>query len=223
MSQWIRFRFEQGETMLFSADQVHVVFKPDDLRIEVHGPVASPQKREGLSQPICVFACETPDQVSAAEELIFDTLADGESVTVSLDVLDDHAEYLNHVHGIRTILQLLHEGRIRIPVDEDFNERELFDPDKPRQESEIGQFEEMLNTYLDVPGDTLRRAFAKEGSDLPFELLRDHEECADHGFHEYWVVATRPDRHYAFRHDYESLVKAVVEKEGLDLQKGPPA
>ncbi|MBI4082176.1 MAG: hypothetical protein HY423_06145 [Candidatus Lambdaproteobacteria bacterium] len=223
MSQWIRFRFEQGETMLFSADQVHVVFKPDDLRIEVYPPVAPAQKREGLAQPICVFACETPDQVSAAEELIFDTLADGQSVTVSLDVLDDHAEYLNHVNGIRTILQLLHEGRIRIPVDEDFNERELFDPDKPKHESEIGQFEEMLNTYLDVPGDTLRRAFANEGGDSPFQLLRDHEECADHGFHEYWVVATRPDRHYAFRHDYESLVKAVVEKEGLDLQKGPPA
>jgi hypothetical protein len=219
MPAWIRFQFEGGESTLINADQAYFQFKPEENRIEVYS-IHLPPGPENQSRPLCIYACETPEQVSAAEELVLDHVGKGQSLTVNLDVLDEHAEYLNNVHGLRMVLQLLHFGRIRIPMENEFDEQDLFDTDNQAERSEIGQFEDMLATYLDVPGDSLRRAYRKDKGDLPFELATDHEECADHGFHEYWVVKTRPDRHYQFRDRYDDLVKSIVEKEGYDLGAG---
>ncbi|HEX7927605.1 MAG TPA: hypothetical protein VF678_08440, partial [bacterium] len=108
MPTWIRFRFDNGDTTLVNADETHILFKAEDQKIEVYPAVANAGKDP--AQPICVFTCEYPEQVTAGEELIFDALSRGQSVTLSLDSLDEHAEYLNHVHGIRMVLQLLHQG-----------------------------------------------------------------------------------------------------------------
>jgi hypothetical protein len=216
MPAWIRFQFEAGETTLINADQVYFVFKPEEHRIEVFPMTAAPGA-DNPSKPLCLYVCESPEQVTAAEELILEHAGKGQSLTINLDSLDEHAEYLNNVHGLRMVLQLLHFGRIRIPMENEFDEQDLFDTDNGQQRSEIGQFEDMLSTYLDVPNDSLRRAYRHEKGDLPFEIATDHEECVDHGFHEYWVVKTRPDRHYEFRDRYSDLVKSIVEKEGFDM------
>jgi hypothetical protein len=218
MPTWIRFRFDSGDTTLVNADETHILFKAEEQRIEVY-PATSGIGKEA-PQTVCVYTCEYPEQVTAAEELIFDALSRGQSVTLSLDALDEHAEYLNHVHGIRMVLQLLHQGTLRIPVEDGYTDEELFDNDNEEngQASEISQFENMLHTYLDVPQDTLRRAIKKEPADCPFNIVRDHEECEDHGFHEYWVVSTRPDCSYAFRDKFNDLAKTLIEKEGLGWQ-----
>lgn len=216
MPAWIRFQFEAGETSLINAEQSYIVFKPDEQRIEVYATGAQSQA-ENSAPPICLYLCETANQVSAAEELIFDQLAKSQSITINLDVLDDYDVYLHNVHGLRMVLQLIHHGRIRIPMENDFDEQDLFDLDNDEKRSEIGQFEETLHNFLEVPDDALRKAFRKDGGDLPFELATDHEECVDHGFHEYWVVKTRPDRHYSFRDGYSELVRVVAEKEGYEM------
>jgi hypothetical protein len=216
MPTWIRFRFDNGDTTLVNADETHILFKAEDQKIEVYPAVAGTGKDP--TQPVCVFTCEYPEQVTAAEELIFDALSKGQSATLSLDLLDEHAEYLNHVHGIRMVLQLLHQGSMRIPVEDGYTDEELFDTEEAEQASEISQFENMLHTYLDVPKDTLRRAIKKEPADCPFNIVRDHEECEDHGFHEYWVVSTRADCSYAFRDKFNDLAKNLIEKEGLGWQ-----
>ena len=216
MPAWIRFQFEAGETTLVNGEQAYFVFKPEEHRIEVF-PMAVASGADNASKPVCLYVCESPQQVAAAEELILEHAGKSQSLTINLDVLDEHAEYLNNVHGLRMVLQLLHFGHIRIPMENEFDEQDLFDTDNGQQRSEIGQFEDMLSTYLDVPDDSLRRAYRQEKGDLPFELATDHEECVDHGFHEYWVVKTRPDRHYEFRDRYSDLVKTIVEKEGFDL------
>jgi hypothetical protein len=218
MPTWIRFRFDNGDATLVNAEQAHLLFKAEENRIEVHSTASAPG-RESLGAPICVFACEYPEQVTAAEELIFDALSRAQSVTVSLDLLDEHAEYLNHVQGIRMVLQLLHQGSIRIPLEDGYTDQELFEPgDDTTQASEISQFENMLHTYLDVPKDTLQRVILKQPGDCPFNIERDHEECEDHGFHEYWVVKTRADCNYPFRDTYLDLAKSLIEKEGLSFQ-----
>lgn len=216
MPSWIRFQFEAGETCLISADQAYFVFKPEEQRIEVYS-VSVPSGAESSVKPLCLYLCETADQVTAAEEMILEAVTKAQPLTINLDTLDEYAEYLNNVHGLRMVLQLLHFGHIRIPMENDFNEEDLFDLEEEKQRSEIGQFEDMLNTYLDVPADSLRRAFREEKGDLPFTLGTDHEECVDHGFHEYWVVKTLPDRHYNFRDRYDDLVRSIVEKEGYSL------
>jgi hypothetical protein len=214
MSTWIRFRYDNGDAALVNAEETHVFFKADDSRIEVL-PLAPQPVEGGQAVPLVVYQCEYPDQVTAAEELIFDALSRGESVTISLDVLEEHAEYLNNVQGIRMILSLIHQGSIRIPKNEELPDKgELFEQEEEGNPSEISRFESMLHTYLDVPDDTLRRAFANGGLDSPFELKKDHEECPDHGFHEYWIVETRPDRNYIFRDSYQELVKSLQENEG---------
>ena len=218
MPAWIRFQFEAGETSLINAEQAYFAFKPDEQRIEVYTLDAVPGDED--TKPICHYLCETSAQVSAAEELIFDSLSKSQPVTINLDVLDDYSDYLNNVHGLRMVLQLLHHGRIRIPMESEFDEQDLFDLDNPDKRSEIGQFEDILYSYLEVPDDSLRRAYKKGKGDLPFELATDHEECEDHGFHEYWVVKTRPDRHYAFRDGYKELVHSIAEKEGFQMETG---
>ncbi|MEE8395769.1 MAG: hypothetical protein V3S29_06910 [bacterium] len=218
MTSWIRFRFENGDTTMVNAEEAHFVFRVEDRQIEVHA-MAATLEREGVGRPICVFPCEYSDQVAAAEELIFDAVSKGESITVNLDVLEEHAEFLNHVTGVRMVLQLLHQGNIRIPLEEGLTDGEMFDLDDTQQRSEISQFEEMLNTYLEVPDDSLRRALDNGGMDAPFELSKDHEECEDHGYHQYWIVATRPDRNYTFRKKFDDLVKSLIEKEGLTWQE----
>jgi hypothetical protein len=113
------------------------------------------------------------------------------------------------------ILSLIHQGSIRIPKNEELEDQpELFDQEEEGNPSEISRFESMLHTYLDVPPDTLRRAFANGGQDSPFGLKKDHEECEEHGFHEYWIVETRPDRNYTFRESYTELVSSLQENEG---------
>ena len=216
MPSWIRFQFEAGETSLINADQAYFVFKPDEQRIEVYS-MDTRQEVDNDARPICLYLCETAAQVSAAEEMIFDSLGKTQPLTINLDILDDYAEYLNNVHGVRMVLQLLHYGRIRIPMENEFDEQDLFDLDTVENRSEISQFEDMLHNYLEVSDDILRRAYRKETGDLPFELAMDHEECVDHGFHEYWVVKTRPDRHYAFRDGFKDLVRSVAEKEGYQM------
>lgn len=214
MATWIRFHFDNGDTTLIHAEDTHIVFKTEEQRIEVF-PTHPRLVKDESSPPIAVFACEYPEQVTAAEELIFDALSRSQSITISNDVLDEHAEYLNHVQGIRMVLQLLHEGSIRIPMEDGMAEEELEEADEDQQASEISQFENMLHTYLEVPRDTLRRAAKTGTGDSPFMLDRDHEECEDHGFHEYWVVKTRPDCNYEFRDKYNDLAKSLIEKEGL--------
>ena len=216
MPSWIRFQFEAGETCLINADQAYFVFKPEEQRIEVFS-LSVPNGAESSVKPLCLYLCETTDQVTAAEEMILEAVTKAQPLTINLDALDEYAEYLNNVHGLRMVLQLIHFGRIRIPMENEFNEEDLFDLEEDQQRSEIGQFEDMLNTYLDVPADSLRRAFREEKGDLPFTLGTDHEECVDHGFHEYWVVKTLPDRHYNFRDRYDDLVRSIVEKEGYSL------
>ena len=216
MPSWIRFQFEAGETCLINADQAYFVFKPEEQRIEVFS-LSVPNGAESSVKPLCLYLCETSDQVTAAEEMILEAVTKAQPLTINLDALDEYAEYLNNVHGLRMVLQLIHFGRIRIPMENEFNEEDLFDLEEDQQRSEIGQFEDMLNTYLDVPADSLRRAFREEKGDLPFTLGTDHEECVDHGFHEYWVVKTLPDRHYNFRDRYDDLVRSIVEKEGYSL------
>jgi hypothetical protein len=214
MATWIRFRYDNGDSALVNAEETHLFFKSDDSRIEVL-PLIPPQGEQGQAVPLLVYQCEYPDQVSAAEELVFDALSRGESVTLSLDILEEHAEYLNNVQGIRMILSLVHQGSIRIPKNEELPDKdELLEQDEETNPSEISRFESMLHTYLDVPEDSLRRAFANGNADAPFELKKDHEECPDHGFHEYWIVETRPDRNYVFRDRYNDLVKSLQENEG---------
>ena len=214
MATWIRFRYDNGDAALVNAEETHIFFKSDDSRIEVV-PLAPMLSDQGTVSPVLVYQCEYPDQVTAAEELIFDALSRGESVSISLDGLEDHAEYLSNVQGIRMILSLIHQGSIRIPKNEELEDQgELFEQDEEANPSEISRFESMLHTYLDVPEDTLRRAFSNGGLDSPFGLKKDHEECPDHGFHEYWIVETRPDRNYAFRDRYDELVKSLQEHEG---------
>ena len=52
------------------------------------------------------------------------------------------------------------------------------------------------------------------GKDAPFSLRKDHVECLDHGFHEYWIVETLPDRNYLFREDFSDLAKTLLESDG---------
>lgn len=215
MPTWIRFRYENGDTALVNAEETHMFFKAEDSRIELYA-AQGVQRGEGLGSPVCVYQCEYPEQVAAAEELIFEAVAEQRAVTITLDVLDEHAEYLNHVHGIRMILSLLHQGSIRIPKNEELpDNRELFEQEEEGNPSEISRFEAMLHTYLDVPADTLRRAYRGQDNDAPFGLDKDHEECEEHGFHEHWVVEIRPDRQYPFRERYQDLAKTIVEKEGM--------
>ncbi len=221
MTTWIRFRYDNGDTALVNAEETHLFFKADDARIEVL-PLQPEQTDQGLLTPLAVYQCEYPDQVAAAEELIFDALSRGKSVTISLDGLEEHAEYLSNVQGIRMILSLLHQGSLRIPKNEELeDEGELYPQEDEPQPSEISRFESLLHTYLDVPADTLRRAFANGDKDAPFGLWKDHEECPDHGFHEYWIVETRPDRNYQFRDRYDELVRTVQETEGYLLREAP--
>ena len=214
MATWIRFRYDNGDAALVNAEQTHIFFKSDESRIDVVSLSATDDEGTTVS-PLIVFQCEYADQVSAAEELIFDALSRGDSVTVSLDVLDEHSEHLNNVQGIRMILSLIHQGSIRIPKNEELEDHgELFDQAEEGEPSEISRFESVLHTYLDVPQDTLRRAFQNGSEDSPFDLKKDHEECPDHGFHEYWIVETRPDRNYAFRDRFSELVQSLQEHEG---------
>lgn len=220
MQCWIRFRFENGDTTLVNAEGSYFFFKSEAKQIEVYSTRIAPG-RDTVAAPLFVFNCEYPDQVSAAEELIFEAIGKGETLTLSLDSLDEHAEYLNHVSGLRTVLQLIHQGNIRIPMEEGISESDFFETEDGEPKSEICRFEELLHTYLEVPDDSLRRAFRNEQADAPFQLSKDHEECADHGFHEYWMVATRPDRNYNFRKNFDDLVKSLIEKEGLSWQDNP--
>ena len=218
MPSWIRFRFDNGDSTLINAEEAYFSFKVENHQIEAYS-MAGATERDAIGQPICVFQCEFPDQVAAAEELIFDAVNKSQSITISLDSLDEHAEFLNHISGVRMVLQLLHQGSIRIPLEEGFTDTELFESDDPQTRSEISHFEEMLAIYLDVPEDSLRRALAQQSMDAPFQLSRDHEECDDHGYHQYWIVQTRPDRNYIFRKKFDDLVKTLIEKEGLSWQE----
>lgn len=218
MPTWIRFRYENGDSALVNAEETHMLFKSEDNRIDVL-PTNPERGAESGFKPICVYQCEYPDQVAAAEELIFDALGKGLSLTISLDLLDEHAEYLNHVQGIRMVLSLIHQGSIRIPRNEELQDKsEFFEQDESSNPSEISRFETMLHTYLDVPVDTLRIAYKRNFEDLKedslFGITKDHEECPDHGFHEYWIVKTRPDCQYAFRDLYTELAKNL-ESEGV--------
>lgn len=222
MSTWIRFRFDNGDGALINAEETHIFFKSEDARIELI-QIGSQQGKQGAQTPLLVYQCEYPDQVSAAEELIFDALSKGQPLTITLDLLEDHAEFLNNVQGIRMILSLIHQGSIRIPKDEELPDKgELFEQEEETHPSEISRFESMLHTYLNVPDDTLRRAFSNGAEDSPFGLRKDHEECPDHGFHEYWIVETRPDRNYVFRERFDDLAKSLLEKEGLSWREPHP-
>ena len=221
MATWIRFLHETGDSTLINASQVLLQFQVEQRQVEVYALGAA----EALQHPVCVYACEYPEQVTAAEELIMHALNNDQPVTISLEILDEQAEYLNHVNGMRMVLQLLHLGKVRIPIENELSEDDLFERDPDERQSELSHFEEMLHTYLNVPEDALRRAFRKEGDDVPFELSQDHEECPDHGFHEYWVVSARPDRNYKIRDSYDELAKSLIEKEGYAMtpERGPHA
>ena len=217
MASWIRFRFENGDSTMINGDDAYFVFKSEERRIEVYvtRPTAG---QDSMVLPVCIYPCEYVDQVAAAEELIFDAVNKGQPLTLSLDFLDEQAEDFNNINGVRMVLQLLHQGSLRIPMEDGLTDNEMFDRDIPQQRSEISQFDEMLHTYLDVPDDTLRRAVLEKSKDAPFGLSRDHDECPDHGYHQYWIVETRPDRSYNFRKKYDDLVKTLMEREGFSWQ-----
>lgn len=217
MPAWIRFRFENGDSTLINGEDVYFVFKAEDRQIEVY-PIASAQGNDTPGTPVCVYPCEFPDQVGAAEDLIFEAVTKEQPLTLTLDYLDEQADYLNHVTGLRMVLQLLHQGSLRIPMEDGLTDSEMFDQDETAQKSEISQFEEMLHTYLEVPGDSLRRVIWEKTQDAPFQLSRDHDECPDHGYHLYWIVETRPDRHYSVRKKYDDLAKSLMDREGLTWQ-----
>lgn len=214
MGTWIRLLYENGDSTLFQSERVMLQFKVEQKQIEVHS--LTPAQDSGQSL-LSAYQCEYPEQVTAAEDLVMNAASSDQPVTISLELLDEHAEYLNHVNGLRMVLQLLHQGTIRIPIENDLSENDLFDQDPDKRPSELSQFEEMLYTYLDVPDDSLRRAIKNSEGDAPFELNEDHEECPEHGFHEYWVVAARPDRHYMIRERYDELAKTLIEKEGYAM------
>ncbi|MDH4247577.1 MAG: hypothetical protein OEW39_07155 [Deltaproteobacteria bacterium] len=225
MPTWIRFRYDTGDTTLVNAEETHILFKMDDSRIEIL-PVRPEMGSSGTPTPICVYPCEYPEQVSAAEDLIFEALSKQQSLTISLDLLEEHAEHLNNIQGIRMVLTLIHQGSIRIPRNEEVPDTgELFEQEEESQQSEISRFESMLHTYLDVPSDTLRRAyrhnFQDKKEDSPFGIKMDHEECPDHGFHEYWIVETLPDCSYAFRDRFTDLAH-TLESEGYTWSDGHP-
>ncbi len=219
MPTWIRFRFDNGDTAMVNAEETHLLFKSEEHQIQVF-PMPAQSKVASRETPIVQFDCEYPEQVSAAEELIFDALSTRQPVTISLDLLDEHAEYLNNVHGIRMILTLLHQGSIRIPHEDGLSDQEVFDNDPSQPPTEISQFENMLHTYLDVPEDALQRALRNGHTESPFTMEKDHEECPDHGFHEYWIVNARTDSNYQFRHDYKELARSLTEKEGYGFGTG---
>ncbi len=219
MSIWIRFRCENGDCFLANAEQTHLFFKTDPAEISIL-PAGQTDAFGQKIQPLYVFNCENSEQVHAAEDLIFEALCHQKSVTISLEVLDEHAEYLSHVHGIRMVLELIHQGSIRIPVNVDIpQEKELFMPEDDHEESEIKQFERILSTYLHVPSDVLREAWKlkaqiNKDSNIHFTIQWDLEDCSEHGAHEYWKVCTLPDRSYRFREDYNQLATDLVRKEG---------
>ncbi|MDH4224692.1 MAG: hypothetical protein OEW12_03495 [Deltaproteobacteria bacterium] len=219
MATWIKFQFEGGDSILLNAEDVYFSFKPSENSVIAYPTGAVPQGE--TPTPLMVYPCESPEQVTAAEELVFDALEKDQSLAVTLDSLEDYSIYMNHINGLRMVLQLIHNGSIRIPMEGDFPAQELINPDPDSPATELGQFEDMLATYLDVPKDSLRRAVAKETQDTPFEVAMDHEACDDHGFHEYWVVKVRPDRHYTFREKYNELAKSISEKEGFSLEGTP--
>jgi len=216
MGSWIRFLHENGDSTLVNGDQCYFYFNTQQPQVEVFSAVATPATGTG-PVPICVFACDDVEQVAAAEDMILQAATSNQPVTISLDTLDEQADYLNHISGLRMVLQLLHQGHIRIPIESEYSEHDLFDRDPEHRPSELSQFEEMLYTYLNVPADALRRAYEDKGDDAPFKLSQDHEECPDHGFHEYWVVAARPDRHYTIREHYNDLARTLIDKEGYAL------
>ncbi len=220
MSAWIRFRFENGDSTLINGEEAYFVFKAEERQIEVY-PIHPVPGGEAADKALCVFPCEFPDQVAAAEELVFEAVTKSQPLTLSLDFLDEQADYMNHVTGLRMVLQLLHQGSLRIPMEDGLTDSEMFDPEQTTQRSEISQFEEMLHTYLEVPDDSLRRAIWQKAQDAPFELSRDHDECPDHGYHQYWIVETLPDRHYSVRKKYDDLAKSLMEREGLTWQEQP--
>lgn len=217
MASWIRFRFDNGDSTLINGDEAYFVFKSEERRIEVYVTRPDPG-RDSMAVPVCVYTCEYADQVTAAEELIFEAVNKGQPLTLTLDYLDEQAEYYNNINGVRMVLQLLHQGSLRIPMEEGLTDNEMFDRDFPQQRSEISQFEEMLHTYLDVPEDTLSRAVLEKSRDAPFGLSRDHDECPDHGYHPFWIVETRADRSYNFRKKFDDLVKTLMEREGFSWQ-----
>jgi hypothetical protein len=219
MASWIRFRFDNGDSTLINGEEAYFVFRSDDRQVEVYAARPLPGS-DAVATPVCIYPCDYADQVTAAEELIFEAVNKGQPLTLTLDYLEEQAEYLNHVNGVRMVLQLLHQGSLRIPMEDGLTDNEMFDKDQPQQPSEISQFEEMLHTYLEVPDDTLRRAIWEKSKDAPFELTRDHDECPDHGYHQYWIVETRADRSYNFRKKYDDLVKSVMEREGISWQDG---
>lgn len=220
MATWIRLRYENGDSLIIDAGETYLHFQVEQQRIELRA-LRPTEQAWTEENPLCVYPCENADQVHAAEDLIFEALCASKSITISLDILEHHAEYLEHVHGIRTVYSLLHQGSIRVPVSEELPQGEdLTRPEKEGERlSEIREFEQMLHTYLEETGeDVLRQAYQqrmrKRGSATPFRVVWDHEECAEHGFHEYWCVYTQADRHYAFREHFRELARDVVEKEG---------
>ena len=212
MSTWIRFRYDNGDSALIQASEAWFLFKAEEQRVEVYSNGSSAEEA-----PIFVYSVELPEHVAAAEDLIYDAIQREQSLVITLDLLDEHAEYSNHIQALRMVLQLLHQGSIRIPKEDGLSDDEVFELDDLQGPSEISRFEEMLSTYLEVPSDNLRRSM-QALADSPFSLHKDHEECPDHGFHEYWVVETRPDHHYALRQKYDDLARTLMEKEGLGWQ-----
>jgi len=73
MATWIRFRYDNGDSALINAEETHLFFKSDESNIEVL-PLLPQAGEGGQGLPLMVYQCEYPDQVSAAEELIFDAL-----------------------------------------------------------------------------------------------------------------------------------------------------
>ena len=147
MPVWIRFRYENGNSSMCNAEDVVLHFKVEDpYQVEVHA--LNPSEGAGR-KPLFVYPCDSMEQVCAAEDLIFESLNQAHSTTLTLEGLEEHAEHLNHICGIRMVLNLLHHGSLRIPVSYDYPQgEELFMDEDESNPAEIRQFEHMLHTYL---------------------------------------------------------------------------
>ncbi len=227
MPVWMRFRYENGNSSVCNAEDVILHFKVEEpYQVEVQALSLAEAAKNKIT---FVYPCANMEQVYAAEDLIFQALNESQSVTITLEGLEEHAEHLNHIYSIRMVLNLLHHGSLRVPVSYDYPQgEELFMDEDGENSSEIRQFERMLHTYLEAPENCLRRAYRRAeqknqpvGEDCPFRIVWGHEECEDHGFHEHWQVFTLPDRNYHFREGYQTIAHSVAEKEGFQLIETP--
>ena len=227
---WIRFVHQEGRSTLLHAHQVYFTFESAKRRVLVYAQRGGAPQANSL---ICTYLCELEDHVTAAESLIMQGIAQKQPLTISAETLEEHAEFLSEANSMQAVLELLHQGQLRFPIENENCEDDLLGEAPDGGTTEIREFEQLLHTYLHVPADVLRQAIQPSNprsttttlpTDRLFSVKQDHEYCKEHGYHEFWVVSSQPDRHYAIREQYQELARRVCEQENLhlDAEDSPP-